>query len=165
MTEIKINKKETTLQQQVQCIFRWRFTVDICLARGEPLHKKNPCQRQWINDGLMKTCSSSCSICTLMKPLKWLNLLEKKVNSESDHGCNRGFCLDSLDYGGRGGSWYSPPEAIAWFRLKHGITVHSLLSVLIHTGLELHWFALFSSRGRWAPTKDQWDGVLKWAEF
>lgn len=126
---------------------------------------KNPCQRQWINDGLTKTCSSSCSICTLMKPLKWLNLLE-----ESElwvwSWLRQRFLFRHFGLWGKGGSWYSPSEAIAWFRLKHGITVHTVLlcpcwSTLALSCTDLHCF----SRGRWASTKNQCDGVLKWAEF
>lgn len=127
---------------------------------------KNPCQRQWINDGLTKTCCSSCSICTLMKPLKWLNLLE-----ESElwvwSWLQQRFLFRRFGLWGNGeGRDIHPQRLLLGSDWSVALLYILYCSVqLIHTGLELHWFALFSSRGRWAPTKDQCDGVLKWAEF
>lgn len=153
------------MQQQVQCIRRWRFTVDICLARGEPLYKKSmsaPMNKWWADEDLLQlllnlhineTFEMAQFIgkkwtLSLIMAATVLSVWTLWITGEAGVVIftHRGYCL-------------VPIEA------RHYCTCCIALSVLIHTGLELHWFGLFSSRGCWAPTKDQCDGVLKWAEF
>lgn len=164
------DEKKKIPQQLVRCIFRWRFTVDICLARGEPLYKKSmsvPMNKWWADEG----CASSCPICTLMKPLKWLELSGKSelwVWSRLQQRLLFGLFWIMMDF--------IPglsQEAAAVFALNFWWN-----SALLN---RLCFYFWGDPRGRWvnptsagvilsseyhrAPTKDQCDGLLKWTEF
>lgn len=168
-------KNKQTLQQQVRCIFRWMFTVDICLARGEPLYKKSmsvPMNKWWADED----CSSSCPICTLRKPLKWLKFSGKSelcVWSRLPQRRLFGLFWIILDYEGlwfsrsvitRGCSWFCTEFWVKLCIAEHTVFLLLRWSTRALSQSDFHWGYSFSEC-HWAPTKDQCDGLLKWREF
>lgn len=138
---------------------------------------KNPCQCQWINDGLTKTAPAPAQSAHF-ETFKMSEVIRKKWTlSLINHACLGRVCLGSFELPGIMRDCDIPDlssqEAAADFALNFGLN-SSLLNIL-------HFYFWGDPRGRWVspistgvilspechwvPTKDQCDGLLKWTEF